>query len=317
MARMKIFGGSACEALTASVVACMSADMQMGRMKVKRFSDGEPHAAILENVRKTDIYIIQSTCAPVGENLLELLVTMDAFRRASARSITAVLPYYGLARQDRKAVPRTPISAKLVTDVLVNGGASRLVSVDLHAAQIQGFTNVPFDNLEAKKVMVEGHLRDKYRGCVVVSPDAGGTERARWYSQAIPDSTLAIIDKRRDQTKSNSSQVMNIIGEVEGRRCLIVDDMIDTAGTLCNAVEALVKKGAASVAASATHLVLSGPAVGRIKDSPLTEVIGTDTIALSAEAQASGKFTVVSIAPLLAEAIKRIHRGDSVSSLFV
>lgn len=316
MARMKIFGGTACEALTASVVACMSQDMQVGKMKVKRFSDGEPHVAILENVRKTDVYLIQSTCAPVGENLLELLVTMDALRRASVRSITAVLPYYGLARQDRKAVPRTPISAKLVTDVLVNGGASRLVSVDLHAAQIQGFTNVPFDNLEAKKVMVEGHLRERYRGCVVVSPDAGGVERARWYSQAIPDSTLAIIDKRRDQSKSNSSKVMNIIGDVRGKKCLVVDDMIDTAGTLVNGAEALIKEGAESVAACATHLVLSGPAVSRVKESPLTEVIGTDTVSLTAEAQACGKFSIVSIAPLLAEAIRRIHRGDSVSSLF-
>ena len=317
MSRMKIFGGKSCEALTAAVVACMSADMQVGKMKVKRFSDGEPHAAILENVRKADIYYIQSTCAPVGENLLEALVTMDAFRRASVRSITAVLPYFGLARQDRKAVPRTPISAKVATDVLVNGGAARLVSVDLHAAQIQGFTNVPFDNLEAKKVMVEGHLRDRYRGCVVVSPDAGGTERARWYSKEIPGSTLALIDKRRDQTVSNKSEVMNIIGDVKGRRCLIVDDMIDTAGTLVNAANALIGAGAESVAASATHLVLSGPAVARVSESPLVEVIGTDTVSLSPEAQASGKFSIVSIAPLLAEAIKRIHRGDSVSSLFV
>ncbi len=317
MARMKIFGGTACEALTAAVVAGMSNEMQVGRMKVKRFADGETHVSILENVRRNDVYIIQSTCGPANDALMELLIAMDALRRASVRSITAVVPYYGYARQDRKAVPRTPITAKLVTDMIVAAGASRIVSVDIHAAQIQGFTNVPFDNLEAKKVLVEGHLRERYRGCVVVSPDAGGVERARWYSQAIPDSTLAIIDKRRDQTKSNSSKVMNIIGDVKGKKCLVVDDMFDTAGTLVNGVEALVKEGAESVAACGTHPVLSNPAIERISASALTEVIVTDTIALSEAAKASGRFTVVSVAGMLSEAIRRIQRGDSVSSLFI
>jgi ribose-phosphate pyrophosphokinase len=246
---------------------------------------------------------------------MELLIMVDALRRASAGSITAVIPYYGYARQDRKVAPRTPITSKLVADLIVAAGVNRIVAVDLHAAQIQAFFNIPFDHLFAMPSLLDDHLRQHYSGdVVIVSPDAGGVERARAYSKRL-GGTLAIIDKRRE--RANESEVMNIIGSVEGRRCLILDDMIDTAGTLVNAARALKTAGAKSVAACATHAVLSGPAVTRIKESPLTEVIVTNTIPLSEEAKASGRFKVVSIARLLAEAIRRIHHSDSVSSLFV
>jgi ribose-phosphate pyrophosphokinase len=240
---------------------------------------------------------------------------VDALRRASAGSITAVMPYYGYARQDRKVAPRTPITSKLVADLIVAAGVDRIVAVDLHAAQIQGFFNIPFDHLFAMPALLDEHLRQNYSpDVVIVSPDAGGVERARAYSKRL-GGTLAIIDKRRE--RANESEVMNIIGEVEGRRCLILDDMIDTAGTLVNAADALMKAGARSVAACATHAVLSGSAVTRIKESKLTEVIVTNTVPLSEEAKASGRFKLVSIARLLAEAIRRIHHSDSVSSLFV
>jgi ribose-phosphate pyrophosphokinase len=246
---------------------------------------------------------------------MELLIMVDALRRASAGSITAVIPYYGYARQDRKVAPRTPITSKLVADLMVAAGVNRIVAVDLHAAQIQGFFNIPFDHLFAMPALLDDHLRQSYStDVVIVSPDAGGVERARAYSKRL-GGTLAIIDKRRE--RANESEVMNIIGEVEGRRCLVLDDMIDTAGTLVNATSALMQAGARSVAACATHAVLSGPAVTRIKESQLTEVVVTNTIPLSEEARATGRFKVVSIARLLAEAIRRIHHSDSVSSLFV
>src|SRR5689334_15032543 len=246
---------------------------------------------------------------------MELLIMVDALRRASAGSITAVIPYYGYGRQDRKVAPRTPITSKLVADLIVAAGVDRIVAVDLHAAQIQGFFNIPFDHLFAMPALLEDHLRENYgKDTVIVSPDAGGVERARAYSKRL-GGTLAIIDKRRE--RANESEVMNIIGEVDGRKCLILDDMIDTAGTLVNAANALKKAGARSVAACATHAVLSGPAVSRIKESSLSEVIVTNTVPISEEARASGRSKVVSIARLLAEAIRRIHHSDSVSSLFV
>jgi ribose-phosphate pyrophosphokinase len=286
----------------------------MGKSRVSRFSDGETFCVIQENVRGVDTYVVQSTCSPVNDNVMELLIMVDALRRASAGSITAVIPYYGYARQDRKVAPRTPITAKLVADLLQAAGVDRVVAIDLHAGQIQGFFNIPFDHLFAMPALLEQHLREHYAHDVIVSPDAGGVERARAFSKRL-GGTLAIIDKRRE--RANESEVMNIIGEVEGRRCLLLDDIIDTAGTLVNAANALVKAGAKSVAACATHPVLSGPAVTRIKESALSEVVVSNSIPLSEEAKASGKFKVISVARLLAEAIRRIHHSDSVSSLFV
>ncbi len=311
--RVSIFSGNANQALTTEI--CQALEFPLGKSRVSRFSDGETFCVIQENVRGVDTYVVQPTCSPVNDNVMELLIMVDALRRASAGSITAVIPYYGYARQDRKVAPRTPITSKLVADLIVAAGVNRIVSVDLHAAQIQGFFNIPFDHLFAMPALLDDHLREAYgRDCVIVSPDAGGVERARAYSKRL-GGTLAIIDKRRE--RANESEVMHIIGEVEGKKCLLLDDMIDTAGTLVNGANALMKAGAKSVAACATHAVLSGPAVNRIKESPLTEVVITNTIPLSPEALATGKFKVVSIARLLAEAIRRIHHSDSVSSLFV
>jgi ribose-phosphate pyrophosphokinase len=311
--RVSIFSGNANPALTQEI--CHFLEFPLGKSRVSRFSDGETFCVIQENVRGVDTYVIQPTCSPVNDNVMELLIMVDALRRASAGSITAVIPYYGYARQDRKVAPRTPITSKLVADLIVAAGVDRIVSLDLHAGQIQGFFNIPFDHLFAMPALLDEHLRQNYsRDVVIVSPDAGGVERARAYSKRL-DGTLAIIDKRRE--RANESEVMNIIGEVEGKRCLIIDDMIDTAGTLVNAAVALKRAGAQSVAACATHAVLSGPAVSRIKDSPLTEVVVTNSVPLSEEARVTSKFKVVSVARLLAEAIRRIHHSDSVSSLFV
>jgi ribose-phosphate pyrophosphokinase len=311
--RVSIFSGNANPSLTQEI--CQVLEFPVGKSKVSRFSDGETFCVIQENVRGVDTYVVQPTCSPVNDNVMELLIMVDALRRASAGSITAVIPYYGYARQDRKVAPRTPITSKLVADLLVAAGVNRIVALDLHAAQIQGFFNIPFDHLFAMPALLDEHLREHYsRDVVIVSPDAGGVERARAYSKRL-GGTLAIIDKRRE--RANESEVMNIIGEVEGRRCLILDDMIDTAGTLVNAAQAIMSAGAKSVAACATHPVLSGPAVQRIKESALSEVVVTNSIPISEEARASGKFKSVSIARLLAEAIRRIHHSDSVSSLFV
>jgi len=290
-------------------------ELSLGKSRVSRFSDGETFCVIQENVRGVDTYVVQSTCSPVNDSVMELLIMVDALRRASAGSITAVIPYYGYARQDRKVAPRTPITAKLVADLVQAAGVDRVVAIDLHAGQIQGFFNIPFDHLFAMPALLEQHLREHYaHDVVIVSPDAGGVERARAFSKRL-GGTLAIIDKRRE--RANESEVMNIIGEVEGRKCLILDDIIDTAGTLVNGANALAKAGAKSVAACATHPVLSGPAVTRIKESAITEVIVSNSIPLSEEAKACGKFKVISVARLLAEAIRRIHHSDSVSSLFV
>ena len=312
--RVAIFSGNANPQLTVDICQCL--ELPIGKAKVSRFSDGETFCEIQENVRGVDTYIVQPTCAPVNDHVMELLIMSDALRRASAGSITAVIPYYGYARQDRKVAPRTPITSKLVADLVVAAGVNRIVALDLHAAQIQGFFNIPFDHLFAMPALLDQHLKANYSSSevVVVSPDAGGVERARAYAKRLFGS-LAIIDKRRE--RANVSEVMHIIGDVEGKRCLILDDMIDTAGTLVNAANALKSAGAKEVAACATHAVLSGPAVKRIAESSLSEVIVTNTIPLTEEAKATGKFRVVSVARLLAEAIRRIHHSDSVSSLFV
>jgi ribose-phosphate pyrophosphokinase len=309
---MSIFTGNANPALAQEI--CTYLDCPLGKSRVTQFSDGETFCVIEENVRGNDTYVVQPTCAPVNDTVMELLIMVDALRRASAGSITAVIPYYGYARQDRKVAPRTPISARLVASLLEAGGVERIVAVDLHAGQIQGFFNIPFDHLFAMPALLQSHLRDHYTGACVVSPDAGGVERARAYSKRL-NGTLAIIDKRRE--KANESEVMHIIGEVVGKKCVIVDDILDTAGTMCNAAEALLKAGAKLVSASVTHPVLSGPAISRLNDSGLHEVIVTNTVPAEEKAKVCNKLKIVSIAPLLAEAIRRIHHSDSVSKLFV
>ncbi len=290
-----------------------AASIKLGSITIRRFSDGEIFVQVEENVRGSHAFVIQPTCAPVNDNLMELLIIIDALKRASVASITAVIPYYGYARQDRKVSPRSPISAKLVADLLQAAGIDRVVSLDLHSGQIQGYFDVPFDNLYGSTVIVK-YLREKVSDeVVVVSPDAGGVERARRFARMVR-ADLAIIDKRRP--KANVSSVMNIIGDVEGRECIIVDDMVDTAGTLTNSAAALMDAGAKKVIATATHGVLSGPAIDRLHDSVIEELVITDTIPLSQEKREKGRVTVVSCAALLGEAIKRIHTGDSVSGLF-
>jgi len=288
---------------------------RLGAARLSRFSDGEMFCQIEENVRGVHSYVIQPTCSPVNDNLIELLIMVDALRRASAGSITAVLPYYGYARQDRKMAPRTPISSRLVADLLQTAGVSRVLCVDLHAAQIQGFFNVPFDHLFALPVFLEDYLRTTFdQRAVFVSPDAGGVERARAYSKRL-GASLAIIDKRR--ARANESEVMHLIGDVKDRECIIVDDLIDTGGTLCNAARAVMDKGARRVVACATHGVFSGPCLQRIDESPLDEVVVTNSIPPSRDGKRSPKIKYLSIARLLAEAIRRIDANDSVSSLFV
>ena len=289
------------------------AKLRLAETTVKRFSDGEIFAQIEENVRGSDVFVIQPTCPPVNDNLMELLILIDALKRASVSSITAVVPYYGYARQDRKVSPRTPISAKLVADLLQAAGVSRMVALDLHAGQIQGFFDVPFDNLYGLEVLTS-HVKDRLEGPpVVVSPDAGGVLRAAAFAKRL-GAGLAIIDKRR--AKPNESAAMHIIGEVDGADCIIVDDMVDTAGTLTNGAQALLDAGARRVLAAATHGVLSGPAIERLQASDLERLIVTDTLPVSQEKRERGRIDVVSCARLLAEAIKRIHTGDSVSGLF-
>jgi ribose-phosphate pyrophosphokinase len=288
---------------------------RLGAARLSRFSDGEMFVQIEENVRGVHSYVIQPTCSPVNDNLIELLIMVDALRRASAGSITAVLPYYGYARQDRKMAPRTPISSRLIADLLQTAGVSRVLCVDLHAAQIQGFFNVPVDHLFALPVFLEDYLRTTFdQRAVFVSPDAGGVERARAYSKRM-GASLAIIDKRR--ARANESEVMHLIGDVKDRDCIIVDDLIDTGGTLCNAARAVMDKGARRVVACATHGVFSGPALQRIDESPLDEVVVTNSIPPSRDGKRSPKIRYLSIARLLAEAIRRIDANDSVSSLFV
>ena len=311
--RFCLFTGNANPELAAEIAKVL--DTPLGEARVSRFSDGETFCEIRENVRGLDTYVIQPTCSPVNDNLMELLIMCDALRRASAAAITAVIPYYGYARQDRKVAPRTPITSKLVADLLVTAGVSRVLCVDLHAGQIQGFFNIPLDHLYALPVFLDDYLKVRFgKDSVFVAPDAGGVERTRAYSKRL-GASLAIIDKRRE--RANVSEVMHLIGDVEGKDCIIVDDLIDTAGTLCNAAKAVMDGGARSVVACATHGVLSGPAVQRIEESILTEVVVTNSILHSEEARASKKIKFLSIGRLLGEAIRRIHNSDSVSSLFV
>ena len=310
--RLKIFTGNANRPLTGEI--CEALGLELAQAMVKQFSDGEIRIQIQENVRGADVFVIQPTCKPVDRSLMELLFMIQALKLASAERITAVLPYYGYARQDRKDKPRVPISAKLVASLLETAGADRVLTLDLHAAQIQGFFNVPVDHLFASPVLIE-HFRSLRRPqMTVVSPDAGGVERARAFAKRL-NSPLAIIDKRRED--ANVAEVMNVVGEVEGRHCLLVDDLIDTAGTLVNGAEALLQKGAAGVSACATHAVLSGPAVSRIEASRLEEVVFTNSIPLSKEAKKCTRIKSLSVANLLAEAIRSIHEETSVSVLFI
>jgi ribose-phosphate pyrophosphokinase len=311
--QIRIFTGNANPALTADVCECLGT--QSGAISAKPFADGEMQVQILENVRGVDAFAIQPTCTPVERNLFELLLMIDALKRASAERITAVLPYYGYARQDRKDKPRVPISAKLVASLLERAGADRILSLDLHAAQIQGFFDIPVDHLFAAPVMIE-HFRSAavLPNLTVVSPDAGGVERARAFAKRL-NAPLAIIDKRREQ--ANVAEIMNIIGDVRGRNCIMVDDLIDTAGTLVNGADALISAGAESVSACATHAVLSGSAVKRIEESQIMEVVVTNSIPLKEEARRCDKIRQLSVAPLLARAIQSIHEGGSISTLFV
>ena len=310
--QLKVFSGNANPVLAAKICAALGSTP--GIVSVKTFSDGEIHLQVQENVRGADCFVVQPTCTPVDHNLMEVLLMMDALKRASAARITAVLPYYGYARQDRKDRPRMPISARLVANLIQTAGADRVLALDLHAAQIQGFFDVPVDHLFAAPVMIEYFDSIGRRDMTVVSPDAGGVERARAFAKRL-NSPLAIIDKRR--TDANVAEVMHIIGDVEGRHCLIVDVLIDTAGTLVKAAEALLEKGAESVTACATHPVLSGPAVERIEASKILEVVVTNSIPLSDEASRSSRIKTLSVAPLLARAIQSIHEDGSVSTLFI
>jgi ribose-phosphate pyrophosphokinase len=309
--RFKIFSGSANRPLTEEIGKFLG--VPVGETRLQRFSDGETHFQLLENVRGVDVFLVQPTCHPVDQNLVELLIMMDALRRASAGRITVVVPYYGYARQDRKDRPRVAITSKLVADLLATAGANRALFVDLHAAQIQGFFNIPVDHLFASPVLV-GYFRDlQLPNLTVVSPDAGGVERARFFAKKL-EVPLAIVDKRR--TDINVTEVMNVIGDVRGRTCLILDDIVDTAGTLVKTAEALLDQGAEKVYACASHAVLSGPAVERIKASKLEELVVTNTIPLSEAAQGVDKIKVLSIAGLLGRAIESIHMETSVSTLF-
>lgn len=309
---MKLFTASSNKPLANAVAGYL--DIELGKAEVGTFSDGEVSVEIHENVRGMDCFVLQSTCAPQNTHLMELLIMIDALRRSSAGRITAVVPYYGYARQDRKVRPRMPITAKLVADLISVAGTDRVLCIDLHAGQIQGFFGIPVDNLFATPVLLDA-IKTRFQGeLVIISPDAGGVERARAYAKRL-GAGLAIIDKRREQ--ANVSEVMHVIGEVEGKSCVVVDDMVDTAGTLTEAARALRKEGASAVYAAITHAVLSGPAIKRIEESPLEELVTTDTIPLREEMARNGKIHVVSIAPLLGEAIRRINNEESVSSLFI
>ena len=307
-----IFSGNSNPILAGKI--CEYLNMPIGGADVKTFSDGEIQIVITDNVRSKDVFVIQSTCHPVNHNLVELLLMIDAFKRSSAKRITAVIPYYGYARQDRKVVPRVPISAKLVADLLTVAGANRIITMDLHAGQIQGFFNIPVDNLFAAPVLLE-YMRTHFnQNLVIVSPDAGGVERARAFAKRL-HAGLAIIDKRRDEP--NRATAMAVIGDVAGKVAVILDDMVDTAGTLVQAATAILEKGAKSIHACCAHPVLSGPALDRVMESEMESLVVTDTIPLSETAAACEKIKVLSIAGLVGEAIIRSHQGDSVTSLFV
>jgi ribose-phosphate pyrophosphokinase len=310
--KLKIFCGTANESLCDEV--CAFLEMNRGQALLTRFSDGEAYVQIQENVRGADVFVLQPTCRPVDEHLMELLLMIDALKRASARRITAVIPYFGYARQDRKDKPRVPISSKLVADLLTTAGADRALIVDLHAPQLQGFFNIPVDHLFASPVLVDYFRRANLPDLTVVSPDAGGVERARFFAKKM-DSALAIVDKRR--VEMNVAEVMHVIGDVNGRTCLVIDDLIDTAGTLVKTANALMESGATAVYACASHAVLSGPAVANISASCIREVVVTNTIPLSEAAQKEPKIKVLTIAGLIGRAIQSIHEETSVSKLFV
>jgi len=311
MQQVKLFAGNSHPELARAIAGVLGTEL--GEADVTRFSDGEIAVEIRSNVRGMDCFVIQSTSTPANRHIMEMLIMIDALRRASARRITAVIPYYGYARQDRKVSPRAPITAKLVANLITAAGAQRVLCLDLHAGQIQGFFDIPVDNLYARPILldkVRSELRD---GVAIISPDAGGVERARAYAKRL-DAPLAIIDKRRE--RANVSEVMHIIGDVEGRDCVIVDDIVDTAGTLTQGARALADAGARRVWAAITHPVLSGPAIKRLVESPLEKLITTDTIPLRDEARDCGKIEIVSTSTLLGEAIRRINNEESVSSLF-
>jgi ribose-phosphate pyrophosphokinase len=309
---LKLFTGTANTALTREM--CEYLKCELGRSSITRFSDGEIYFQIEENVRGADVFIVQPSCTPADSNLMELFLMIDACKRASARRITAVMPYFGYARQDRKDKPRVPISSKVVSDLLVASGTQRLLTMDLHAPQIQGFFNIPVDHLFAAPVLVEYFQKLSLPNLTVISPDAGGVERARAFARRL-NAELAMVNKRR--TEANVAMVMNVIGDVKGRTCLVVDDIIDTAGTLVKTAEALLEHGATKVYACATHPVLSGPAMDRIEKSRLVEVVVTNTIPLQPEARKSGKVKTLSVARLLAQAVQSIHDETSVSGLFI
>ncbi len=310
--KLKVFSGNSNTLLAQEI----SKELQipLGKANVKKFSDGEIQVEIEENVRGMDVFVVQSTCTPVNVYLMELLIMMDAMKRASAERVTAVMPYYGYARQDRKVAPRAPITAKLIADLITTAGASRVLTIDLHAGQIQGFFNIPVDHLYSAPVMIEFIKKKFADNLVIVSPDAGGVERARAFGKRL-GASLAIIDKRRPEP--NQSSVMNIIGEIQNKTALLLDDMVDTAGTLTQSADALLKAGAKRVAACCTHPVLSGAAIERINKSALHELVVTETIPLRVEANSCKKIVALSVSKLLGEAIKRIHNNDSVSSLFI
>ena len=307
-----VFSGNSNPILSKKI--CEYLNISLGGAKVKRFSDGEVQIEIDDNVRTKDIYAIQSTCMPVNDNLVELLMMIDAFRRSSAKRITAVIPYFGYARQDKKVAPRVPISAKLVANLLTIAGTNRVITVDLHAGQIQGFFDIPVDNLFSASILID-YIRMKFQNnLVIVSPDTGGAERARAFAKRL-NANLAIIDKRRDAP--NESKAMAVVGDVAGKTAVILDDMVDTAGTLTNAAAAVIEEGAKIVHACCTHAVLSGPAIERIEASVISTLVVTDTIPLNTQAACCNKIKVLTISELVGEAIIRSHRGDSVTSLFV
>ena len=309
--KLKVFTGNANPEIAMEI--CDHLDIDLGKAEVKQFSDGEISVEIGENVRGADVFVIQPTCTPVNDHLMELLIMVDAFRRASARRITAVMPYYGYARQDRKVRPRVPITAKAVADMLMVVGTRRVLCMDLHAGQIQGFFNIPVDHLYAAPVLLR-HIRNQFTDVVMVSPDAGGVERTRAFAKRL-NSDLAIVDKRRE--RANECEAVQVIGNVAGKTAILLDDMVDTAGTLCNGAEILMEAGAKEVHACCSHGVLSGPAIDRIEQSCLKSLVVTNSIPLRDKIQKTEKITVLSVGQLLGEAIKRINNEDSVSYLFV
>ena len=308
---MKVFTGNANPEIAQEI--CNYLDMPLSKAEVKQFSDGEVSVEIGENVRGTDVFVIQTTCTPVNDHLMELVIMVDALRRASARRITAVLPYYGYARQDRKVRPRVPITAKAVAEMLMAVGTRRVLCMDLHAGQIQGFFNIPVDHLYSAPILLK-HIRRNFEDVIMVSPDAGGVERTRAFAKRL-NADLAIIDKRRE--RANESEAMNVIGDVSGKTAVLLDDMVDTAGTLCGAAAKLKENGAKEVHACCAHAVLSGPAIERINDSQIKSLVVTNSIPLADKGERCDKIKVLSVGELLGEAISRIHSEDSVSYLFV